>query len=184
MPELVRPDVRYQQSFLSAAEEFQAAGDDGFTGLVVLPPIGDFAGESVTLQELADPGPFADFVTRLHQLADRHARLPDGIVPSTQLWWVEGSAYLGRLSIRHTLTPGLLDFGGHIGYGVRPSARRRGHATAMLAAALPVTRLLGIDPALLTCDATNVASRKVIEAAGGVLEDQRGEKLRFWVPTT
>jgi predicted acetyltransferase len=53
----------------------------------------------------------------------------------------------------------------------------------MLAAALPVASRLGVDPALLTCDATNVASRKVIEAAGGVLEDQRGEKLRFWLPT-
>jgi predicted acetyltransferase len=52
----------------------------------------------------------------------------------------------------------------------------------MLAAALPVARSLGIDPALLTCDADNIASRKVIEANGGVLEDSRHGKLRYWVP--
>jgi predicted acetyltransferase len=75
-------------------------------------------------------------------------------------------------------------YAGHIGYVVRPSARRRGHATAMLAAALPVANALGIDPALVTCDEDNIASRKVIEASGGTLEDQRGAKLRFWLPTS
>jgi predicted acetyltransferase len=53
----------------------------------------------------------------------------------------------------------------------------------MLAAALPVAQDLGIDPALLTCDVDNLASRRVIESNGGVLEDQREDKLRFWVPT-
>jgi predicted acetyltransferase len=77
-----------------------------------------------------------------------------------------------------------MNVGGHIGYDVRPSARQRGHATAMLAAALPVARGLGIDRVLVTCDDDNIASRKVIEASGGVLEDQRGDKLRYWVPTS
>jgi Predicted acetyltransferase len=51
-------------------------------------------------------------------------------------------------------------------------------------AARPFARDLGIDPALLTCDDTNVASRRVIESNGGVFEDQREDKLRFWVPTS
>jgi predicted acetyltransferase len=54
----------------------------------------------------------------------------------------------------------------------------------MLAAALPVARSLGIDPALLTCDEDNIASRKVIEASGGMLEDNRHGKLRYWVPAS
>jgi predicted acetyltransferase len=54
----------------------------------------------------------------------------------------------------------------------------------MLRAALPVARGLGIASALVTCDATNAASRRVIEANGGVFEDRRGDKLRFWVPTS
>ncbi|TSB21636.1 GNAT family N-acetyltransferase [Streptomyces benahoarensis] len=77
----------------------------------------------------------------------------------------------------------LLAHGGHIGYDVRPTARRRGHATAMLRAALPRARVLGLDRVLITCDATNTASRKVIEACGGLFEDRRGVKLRFWVTT-
>lgn len=79
---------------------------------------------------------------------------------------------------------GCVKFGGHIGYVVRPSARRQGRAGARLGAALPIARDLGIDPALLTCDDTNAASRRVIESNGGVLEDQREDKLRFWLPTS
>ena len=70
----------------------------------------------------------------------------DGYVPQTVLWWVAGDEYLGRLSIRHRLTPHLLYFGGNIGFEVRPGARRRGHATAMLAAALPLAAASGHRP--------------------------------------
>src|SRR5690242_3199976 len=87
---------------------------------------------------------------------------------AAMLWWVDGDEYLGRIAIRHRLTAQLRASGGHIGYDVRPSARRRGHATAMLRAALPVARALGVDSALVTCDAGNVASRRVIERNGGV----------------
>ena len=52
----------------------------------------------------------------------------------------------------------------------------------MLRQALPIARDLGIDPALITCDVGNVGSRTVIERNGGVLEDERAGKLRFWVP--
>lgn len=109
-------------------------------------------------------------------------RRPDW-VPMTTLWYVEDDTFLGRLAIRHRLTPFLLERGGHIGYDVRPTARRRGHATAMLRRALPVCRDLGIDRVLVTCDTTNTGSRKVIEAGGGEFEDERGGKLRYWIRT-
>jgi predicted acetyltransferase len=99
------------------------------------------------------------------------------------LWFVEQDQWLGRLAIRHELTPALLELGGHIGYVVRPSARRNGYATQMLVQSLPYAARLGIDPALVTCDADNEPSRKVIQAAGGELEDERHGKLRFWVAT-
>lgn len=69
--------------------------------------------------------------------------------------------------MRYRLTPPLEKAGGHIGYDVRPSARRQGHATAMLAAALPIAPSLGITRALLTCDGTNTASQRVIGTNGG-----------------
>jgi len=129
------------------------------------------------------PAGFARYVAELRAQALEETPRPVGYVPSTTLWWVDGDEYLGRIAIRHRLTPHLLELGGHIGYDVRPSARRRGHATAMLAAALPVARNLGIDQVLVTCDEDNGASRKVIEHNGGKLEDVRSGKLRFWVPT-
>lgn len=114
---------------------------------------------------------------------DDHPRA-SGRVPMTTLWYVEEGRVLGRVAIRHSLTQWLTDVGGHIGYDVRPSARRRGHASAMLAASLPVARGLGIDPALVTCLEENVASRRVIERCAGVLEDRREGHLRYWVTTS
>jgi predicted acetyltransferase len=179
MPSFASPHPRYQQSFLAGAQEILDAGEsERWTGLIV---IGD---ESHTVEALADPTEFAAFTQRLNDLALPGTPRPEGFVAMTTLWWVDGEDILGRLSIRHELTDFLREVGGHIGYVVRPSARRQGHAGAMLAAALPTTRGLGIDPVLVTCEAANAASRRVIESNGGVLEDQREKMLRFWVPTS
>lgn len=134
-------------------------------------------------QAWLDDRAFAEFVAELDAQRLEETPRPSGWVPSTELWWVRGDEFLGRIVIRHRLTPILLDVGGHIGYDVRPSARRRGHATAMLRRALPMARELGIDPALITCDVGNIGSRAVIERNRGVLEDERHGKLRFWVPS-
>ena len=125
----------------------------------------------------------AEFLAELDTQGDPSVPPPPGWVHSSTYWWADGAEFLGAIRIRHRLTPGLLEHGGHIGYDVAPKARRRGHGTAMLRAALPVAAGLGIDKALLTCDVDNVGSRKVIEANDGVLEDERAGMLRFWVPT-
>ena len=131
----------------------------------------------------SSPEGFEAYVRQLLAQSLEETPRPEGFVPATTLWWTDGRDFLGRLSIRHRLTERLVERGGHIGYDIRPSARRRGHATAMLRAALPVARELGIESALITCDFDNIASKRVIENNGGVFEDRRGEKLRFWVPT-
>ena len=178
MPQLVTPHVRVRASFLEAMEEFAAEGrgavsDDSTVGA-----------DLRQRRELwTDADGFATYVDQLVAQSEEETPRPPGFVPSTTLWWVEGETFLGRISIRHRSTPHLLEVGGHIGYDIRPSARRRGHATAMLAAALPVARRLGLDPTLITCDTDNVASRRVIEANGGVFEDERNGKLRYWVRT-
>jgi predicted acetyltransferase len=166
-------------SFLAAMAEFQAEGRGGKADLSMVGR--DSRGLA---RDWSDPEVFRGYVAQVVDQARKDAPRPAGYVPSTTLWWVDGSDYLGRISIRHWLTHTLLEWGGHIGYDVRPSARRRGYATAMLAAARPVAARLGIDPVLVTCDLDNTGSRKVIEANGGVLEDQRAGKLRFWVPTS
>ncbi|HEV8056413.1 MAG TPA: GNAT family N-acetyltransferase [Nocardioidaceae bacterium] len=182
MPELVSPTTRVRRSFLAAVAELRAEGNGQYDGTSVYPPVGGSPGEAWELPVLETEEGFRHFTTRLVEISDADSDRPPGYVPATALWWVDGDTYLGRLSIRHRLTDDLLRYGGHIGYVVRPSARRRGHATAMLRAALPVAAALGIDPVLVTCDDDNAASRSVIETAGGRLEDQRGRKLRFWVP--
>lgn len=179
VPTLAAPDTALHASFLAALEEFRAEGRLGpadSTGLAQEARAG--------IPGLADPDGFAAYVTALRARALPGTPRPAGYVPDTLLWFSDGGEWIGRLSIRHQLNEMLLEVGGHIGYDVRPSARRLGHGTEMLRQALPMARRLGIDPALITCDVDNVGSRKVIEGNGGRLEDERHGKLRFWVPTS
>jgi len=178
MPQLIAPDPRVRLSFIAAMEEFAAEGrgEDGDDTI-----LGRHMRQYGRLWP--DPDGFRQFTRCLLDDAKETTPRLEGWVPATTMWWVDGDEFLGRIGIRHRLTSILLAGGGHVGYDMRPSARRRGHATAMLQAALPVARDLGIESALLTCDVTNLASRKVIEACGGVLEDERDGLLRFWVPT-
>lgn len=175
MPDLVAPTVAVHRSFLAAWDEL-APEDERWMGA-------HGVAEEWTREQAEDPAQFARLVAEIQLAADPATPLPPDLVHHTVLWFVDGPEWLGRLSIRHRLNPPLLELGGHIGYVIRPSARRRGYATQMLVQALPLAARLGIDPALITCDDDNEPSRKVIEAAGGELEDERHGKLRFWVPT-
>jgi predicted acetyltransferase len=177
MPILVEPTTAVHRSFLEAWDELSLSearwmGAGGFR-------------ESWSREQAEDSGEFARMVEAIRADADESVPPPTDLVHQTVLWFIDdGVEWLGRLAIRHTLTPALHELGGHIGYCVRPSARRRGHATRMLHQSLPIAARLGIDPALVTCDSDNEPSRKVILAAGGELEDERHGKLRYWVATT
>ena len=119
-------------------------------------------------------------------LTDRTTKLKPGRVPETVLWGVLNREYVGRVSLRHELTAGLEAWGGHIGYEVRPSMRGRGYGHALLTGILPHARALGLKRVLLHCDDSNVASIRVIEKAGGVLDglviNPGGETgRRYWI---
>ena len=114
---------------------------------------------------------------------------PSGI-PSLQygLFRKEDGRLLGLLQIRLELKGYLIDFGGNIGYCVRPSERRKGYAKEMLCSALDICRETGLSRVLITCLADNIGSARTIEACGGVFEkivfDDRNYKAdmkRYWI---
>ncbi|MEQ9764629.1 GNAT family N-acetyltransferase [Streptococcus sp. ZJ151] len=88
---------------------------------------------------------------------------------------------IGFLNIRLRLNQKLLATGGHIGYSVRPSERGRGIAKKMLKEAIAIATTKNIQNILVTCHRDNQASRAVILANGGVLENSIDETERYWI---
>ncbi len=132
------------------------------------------------------PGmPWDTYLTALED--HRHGRnLPPRFVPGTFLVADVAGQIVGRTSIRFELNDFLLREGGHIGYGVLPQHRRRGHATEILRQSLIIARAEGVDRVLVTCDEDNVGSRTVIESCGGELESvvdtgAGPPKRRYWI---
>ncbi len=118
----------------------------------------------------------------------RGKNLPEGWIPATTFWLVrDDSIILGTSSLRHELTEHLRRLGGHIGYNIRPSQRRKGYGTLILKLTLEKVRELGLTRVLITCDDDNTASVKIIEKNGGVLEDKivneerSVPKRRYWI---
>lgn len=109
--------------------------------------------------------------------------VPDGLVSADTFWVLRGDEVVAECDVRHRLTPKLRDFGGHIGYVVHPAHRNGGVATFALRECLKVLADLGESEALLTCDASNVASARVIEKCGGYrIEDSTTGRLRYRIP--
>ncbi len=161
-PVLMAPHTGLCASFAEALDEGLEVGAHG---------AGDPAAAAATIR--ADP---AGFVTRLHGPKPAFIELPDGgfaeRAPETVFWWSDGAKVIGELRLRHRLTALLQRAGGHIGYGVRPSCSRQGHATAMLAAVLPIAReRLALQSVAVHVREHNLASIRVVEKNGGVLVD-------------
>ena len=108
--------------------------------------------------------------------------MPEGWVPAIQLvTFSEKGQALGFLNLRLRLSNFLLEEGGHIGYSIRPSERGKGYAKETLRQGLKVAKQKNIKKALVTCSVNNPASRAVILANGGRIEDVRDGVERFWI---
>ena len=111
----------------------------------------------------------------------------DGRVPDSTFFCLdeERDIFVGAVNIRHYLNEPMLLNGGHIGDGVRPSERRKGIATQMIALALDECKKLGIYRVLMVCDKENIGSAKSIQNNGGVLENEvivdGVTEQRYWI---
>jgi predicted acetyltransferase len=171
MPELIEPTVALRDSWLEASREWGAETQHG-SGVHDADDVGSVEG-------------FAAWVERLAREGDESRELAPGRVPAAYWWIADDGQYAGAITLRYRLNDKLLDGGGHIGYGVRPSARRRGLATWALGAVLERARERGMERVLVSCDDGNAASARTIERNGGVLEDVRetwlGLTRRYWI---
>ena len=110
---------------------------------------------------------------------------PPGMVTAHVWFLMREDRILGAISLRHTLNDYLRGVGGHIGYGVRPSERRKGYADLMLKKVLVLAKERGMKEVLITCNQGNIGSEKVIKRNGGILENviEDGDEMvaRYWI---
>jgi predicted acetyltransferase len=172
MPELIYPTVDLRDSWLAARDEWGRGAQQPGSGLRPDDQVDTDAG-------------FSAWVRRLANERDTALAPAEGRVHADYWWIVEDQTYLGAITLRHALNAFLLRAGGHVGYGLRPSARGRGLAAWALRSILPRAQQLGLARVLVTCEDANVASARTIEKAGGVLEDIRQTELgvtrRYWI---
>ncbi|MHB8128753.1 MAG: GNAT family N-acetyltransferase [Mobilitalea sp.] len=115
--------------------------------------------------------------------------ISEGKVPGNTYFFVRvlDNKIIGMINIRHKLNEFLLREGGHIGYSIRPSERKKGYATLILTLGLQKCRELNLDKVLITCDKINVASAKVIQNNHGILENELYSETyseiiqRYWI---
>jgi predicted acetyltransferase len=174
MPELIAPTAHLHLAWLEAHHEWgPGLHEDGF-GL----------GSS---DEVDSPDGFTTWVARLAEESDPANPTATGQACRTRClyrWIVEGDRVHGGIALRHGLNDYVTQFG-HIGYGIRPSSRRRGLATWALGRMLDEARALDLDRLLIVCAVDNPASVRTIEHNGGVFEDVRdteyGPAQRYWI---
>jgi len=154
---LIEPDIRYKDSFAAALRE----GLD-------LQPVTE---ADIRLAETD----FNEYIRRRNDLS-RPVILPNGQqierLPQKDFWLVEGDKFIGRISLRPQLNDALRQRGGNIGYAIRKSERGKGYGKLMLQLVLPEVRKAGLDKVLITCHDKNTSSQKIIERAGGILQDK------------
>jgi predicted acetyltransferase len=146
---LMKASPKWRSALLEMAEEYAAHGERRYQMALA-----DCDGY---LQRLA---------------ADDAGEIPPGRVRQTTYWGMKDELLVGVIRLRYELTPSLQQLGGHIGYDVRPSLRGRGYGTRMLALVLGRAQEAGLDQVMVTCDVDNIASARVIQKNGGVLQFQ------------
>lgn len=164
---LTKPSKKYEGSWLEGIVEFEEEQRKGFWNIPEKP---------INIDE---------YIRRCENHS--HGKnLPEYWVTATTYWLIDNDEFVGHVNIRHELNSQLEKIGGHIGYAIRPSKRQKGYGSAILALALPKAKILGLQKVLVTCDAENTASQKIIVKHGGTLQDiiqnEDGKSAhRYWI---
>lgn len=166
---LVKPDKKYEKQYKEMMDEWYSTGEK------IIP---------YSIRRLD----YKNFDEYLKGFEEEEKGCLYGGVPGTTLWAYEEERdiIVGCVNIRHRLNEELLKSGGHIGDGVRPSERRKGYATKMIALTLEECKKLNIDKVLMVCLRDNIGSRKSIINNGGVLENEivledGSVDQRYWI---
>ena len=147
------PHERFGEALLAAARDYVRSGES----------------EAINRYQPALDD-FPAYLQRLRELAAGVALAP-GWVPVDHFWLIEDDVRLiGVSRLRPRLTAALEQHGGHIGYDIAPGMRRRGYGMQLLRSTLPHARQAGLSEVLLTTNASNTASIRIIEANGGCLQ--------------
>jgi predicted acetyltransferase len=167
--QLIEPDFRWKDEFLAFCRECESVIE-----------------ENMRWRFIED---MADFDAYIRKRIDNKAgrNLPEGWVPWSEFWLVKRDKVLGTSTLRHQLTPVLEEYGGHIGYVIRPSERRKGYGKEIMRLTLQQAVRMQLSQVLVTCDDVNTASARIIEVNGGRLKDiiwnEEGKRFtrRYWV---
>lgn len=130
-------------------------------------------------------GGFVGWINYIHAPAGTQWFEYQKVADSTYIALIDDTV-VAIMHIRHTLNDMLLKQGGHVGYSTHPAYQGQGIATAMLGFAVQKLNELGVQKVLVTCYDDNIASAKVIEKNGGILENTlkkpNGTKIRrYWI---
>jgi predicted acetyltransferase len=118
-----------------------------------------------------DHSDFPAMLARIQHF-EQGTNLPEGYVPSSTFWLIEGDEIIGVSNLRHQLNDQLLKAGGHIGLSIRPSCRGGKLSIQLLHMTLAKAAAMGIKEVHVHCYCDNLASAKMIEACGGVLDSE------------
>ena len=172
--QLTKPNAKYKISFLNALAEYQGEKKS------------EKHGRHEHYHSLDKDVLEKDFTSYVQKelLKEKGIDLPDEYVPESVFWLIDNDEFIGKINVRHELSEHLMKIGGHIGYDIRPSKRRQGYGKNMLKLALVEAKKIGINRVMITCNFDNIPSKKIIEENKGILQDQLGTKLRYWINLT
>lgn len=173
---LVVPSIEYKNQAINLIEEVDKVDVD---------PNIRFSGFN-SLEEYKEN--YEEWITYIKNQLNKET-VQNGLVTANTFFTIRKSdnKLVGIINIRHELNDYLFNYGGHIGYSILPSERRKGYAYKQLLLGLEFCKNLNIENVLITCVDYNTGSSKTIEKVGGVLENivfnpnKNTKEKRYWI---